>query len=261
LSRSLELNDQKTTPYSNTESCLISQLLRASLEPNPDSSTGLGIQHLLVVGPSVPKFLQNSKDCTIVHHPLIAFRPLRVSTSQLVLSSIAESLIITSKHAAFFYIQALTKSGLTSKSNYLYCVGKASAQAAHTQFPQATIKTALIKQQEGVIDMLLQDRPTSIAWPRSKMARSLIPQTLLNEDIKLIDVPLYEPYETKIIPSLENIDEVFFSCPSSVRAFFALFMPQEVAHLSFSAIGPITLKELTQKGVPDARIHPAASSI
>jgi uroporphyrinogen-III synthase len=218
-------------------------------------------KRLLVLGPSVPNFLHNNTDYCVLHHPLIALRASLVSNSDLHLLSRAERLIITSKHAVSFLNQALTKAGLTTKSNYVYCVGKASAQAAHIQFPSAAIKIASNEQQEGVIDMIIKDRPKSVAWPRSTKARSLLSTTLLEEGIDLIDVPLYEPFATNIYPSLTNIDEVFFSSPSTVDAFFALFTTQEMSYLSFSAIGPITKNQLHKKGISYVRIYSSGSSI
>lgn len=193
---------------------------------------------ILVIGPSVPTVMANDPSCTVVHAPFIELRPIPVR--QELVSAPADGTIITSKHAAQFFRNVLK----TPPMEPFFCVGARTAEAVCDLFPGARCVTADVPAQEGLIELILKCRPRSLLWPRSTHARRVLPKVLQREGIDVIEVPLYTPIFCEPSCSLEGIDELFFTCPSAVDAFFTRFRFQEVAHLPIRSIGPITAARL-----------------
>jgi hydroxymethylbilane synthase len=189
---------------------------------------------VLVVGPSVPAALANDPSLRIIHAPFIELRPIPVQEG--LFATPACGTIITSKHAAQFFRDGLK----APPAEPFFCVGARTAEAVQELFPGARQLTAQVPTQEGLVALILEHHPNSLLWPRSTHARRVLPQALGGAGIEVIEIPLYTPVFCEHFCSLEGVDELFFTCPSAVDAFFKVFRPDDVAHLAVRAIGPVT---------------------
>ncbi len=197
---------------------------------------------ILVVGPSVPEKLANRPG--IIHHPLIKLEPCPQSVDTLQQVYECSSIIITSKHAVQFFVDALRKANLPQPLLPFFCIGKSSAQKTKELFPASSITIAQKATQEGMVETICKETPRSLFWPRSSKARTHITTILPQKGITVIDLPLYEPIALLDPPSLNYIEEILFTCPSSVDAFFAIVPRKTLGTITLRAIGPITEKRL-----------------
>jgi uroporphyrinogen-III synthase len=178
--------------------------------------------------------LANDPSLNISHAPFIELRALPVQEA--LVDAWTTGTIITSKHAAQFFRDVRK----TPPAEPFFCVGTRTAEAVRTLFPGSHCVTARIETQEGLLALILEHRPKSVLWPRSTHARRFLPKMLERADIGVIELPLYTPVLSGISCSLEGVEELFFTCPSAVDAFFKKFRPNDVAHLSIRSIGPVT---------------------
>ena len=102
--------------------------------------------------------------------------------------------------------------------------------------------------QEGMMELLTRIQPPFVLYPRSAKARPLLHQFLQKTNLQHVTFDLYD---TKIrIPQtlfpLDAIDQIVFTSPSVVEAFFLLYktIPQRI---EFLTIGPVTKKALEKK--------------
>ncbi len=100
---------------------------------------------------------------------------------------------------------------------------------------------------EGVVEVLekLDLCNSYLFLPQSAQARPVIKSYLIHRNIR---VEICEIYDTKtlipkILPQLENFDEIVFTSPSTVKAFLEIFgtFPKNI---QLTPIGPITAKFL-----------------
>lgn len=204
-------------------------------------------KRIAVVGPSIPNVLRRDPAVAIRHMPLIHLTPLPVATEDLQTISTTDGVILTSKHAASFLHDALQTAQIVGKPSRCFCVGSETAAAAHACFPESEILSASEATQEGVVDLIITVRPRRLLWPRSTHARKCLPQALAQAGIGLLELPLYSPVQTTTPCSLEGIDAVFFTCPSSVDAFFSTVSRKLWEPLALKAIGPVTFHRLAQR--------------
>jgi len=200
------------------------------------------MKNILVVGPSVPEKLAKSPG--VIHHPLIRLEPYPQKVDSLQKVYDCSGIIITSKHGSQFFVEALRKAALPLPSLPFFCIGKISAQKTKELFSASSIIIAQKETQEGLVETICKEAPRSLFWPRSSKARTHITATLLQKGITVIDLSLYEPVPIDNPPSLSGIDEVLFTCPSSVDAFFAVVFRESLGTIKLRAIGPITEKRL-----------------
>ena len=193
---------------------------------------------VLVIGPSVPAILANDPSLTITHAPFVELQPIPVCEE--LVSVQTDGTVITSKHGAQFFRNILK----TPPAEPFFCVGARTEEAVREFFPGVRYLTAKEETQEGLVSLILENRPRSLLWPRSTHARRVLPKVLEEEGIVVIEIPLYSPIFCEQSCSLEGIDELFFTCPSAVNAFFERFQFQDVAHLVIRSIGPVTAARL-----------------
>jgi uroporphyrinogen-III synthase len=127
-----------------------------------------------------------------------------------------------------------------------FCVGHETAECVRTIFPTADIQTASVATQEGVVDLVLSHHPDHALWPRSSQARRHLPESLEKNGISVTELVLYAPVASSTPCSLDTVNIVFFTCPSSVDAFFDRFGQKLPATLSFQSIGPVTETRLVK---------------
>lgn len=202
---------------------------------------------VLVVGPSVPKDLKNNPMNRVLHCPLIELCEVPIDINALLKGIAVNEVIITSKHAARFFHEALVKANISFSPRKCYCVGNESAEEARRLFTKAEIVTCLQSTQEGLAPLIISHHPTHLVWPRSSHARLHLRQALERSGIKITELVLYTPVPSHVSCSLLGVDTVFFTCPSSVDAFFDRFEKELISGLSFQTIGPVTQARLSQR--------------
>jgi hydroxymethylbilane synthase len=204
-------------------------------------------KHVVVVGPSVPQRLRNDPSIAITHSPLIQLQAIPVCGEQLQPLLTARNVILTSKHAASFLSEALHDVHFAMTNGRFFCVGEETADTVRTLFSKSEILIAHDATQEGLVDLIMSHRPRHLFWPRSTHARRYLPEALDKASISLAELPLYTPVPSSSPCSLEGIDIAFFTCPSSVDAFFAIFEKSSWKHLSMQPIGPVTKARLEKR--------------
>ena len=105
--------------------------------------------------------------------------------------------------------------------------------------------------QEGILallDDLGLSSKDSVFYPRSALARPFLAGQICNRGVELVTLDVYTTQrvlEAKL-PPLEPFDQIIFSSPSVVEAFFAL-KPTELDSTKFYCIGPITQKKMDEQ--------------
>ncbi len=204
-------------------------------------------KHVAVVGPSVPQSLLSDPFLAVIHSSLISLERLPASVEQLRPIKMANGVILTSKHAAIFLHEALHTAQLSVTNCRFFCVGNETAVSAQTLFPSSQILTAGHATQEGVVSLILSEHPQHLFWPRSTHARRHLSEALEQAGIFLTELPLYTPVAASTPCSLEGIDSVYFTCPSSVDAFFDIMPKGSWESLFLQAIGPVTQARLRKR--------------
>ena len=101
--------------------------------------------------------------------------------------------------------------------------------------------------QEGVVELLksMDLSDAFILWPRSTRSRVCLERYFEEKKVKARIVDLYETktLPQSQLPNLSMFDEIVFTSPSTVDAFFSLFnlIPGEI---KLTPIGPVTAEKL-----------------
>ena len=104
-----------------------------------------------------------------------------------------------------------------------------------------------VSTQEGIIE-LLKSIPTENSYfliPRSSIARKEIDHFLSSKRINYLPLDIYDTYINQDLKeiNLKDFEEVFFTSPSTVKAFIKRFKSIP-SHLALKSIGPITKKAI-----------------
>lgn len=181
-----------------------------------------------------------------IHHPFIETKPLLFSTVEDRFAKLASAthLIMTSKMGVRYFMKALEELNIDPEIVYekeCLSVGKitTSELLAHG-FKK--IKTASLETAEGVIELIKTcPQESSFFWPHSNQSRSVLSDFLQQSGQNLIECVLYDTCAKKPenIPNLSVMDEIFFSSPSTVDGFLAVFgtLPENIP---LKAQGPVT---------------------
>ncbi|MGK5593924.1 MAG: hydroxymethylbilane synthase [Parachlamydiaceae bacterium] len=207
----------------------------------------------LYLGLDLPS--KNFDDRRLIHQPIINVKPRAFGETD-ILEAFQElplytHLIFTSKSAVKLFFQALPKFQvplLFLHQKSFVAVGQGTQRAIEEHGFKVAV-TAQEEQAEGVIEALKDLSPTStyLFWPHSSLARPLITDYFIQHGYRFKECPLYDtvPYEKFKLPSLESFDEIIFTSPSTVKAFFHLY-PNFSEDKIFTTIGPITKSCLAQ---------------
>jgi len=175
------------------------------------------------------------------HYPLI-------QTEKIISPQIAEAreqwsefthVIFTSQTAVRYWFEEASFCDKT-----VIAVGRATAMALRERGVIARI--AEEETQEGVIEMLEAVRcEAKVFWPRSKLARGLLEQYLRGREMKYVVLDLYTtvPREQEKIEDWSRIEEIVFTSPSTVDAFWGLYGAFPPGVLC-KALGKITQRAL-----------------
>ena len=170
----------------------------------------------------------------ILHYPVI--RTELIEWKEPVDWTLATHLLFTSRSAVQHWRQ-FDKQILT--------IGNATAQLLKEQGLECLIAPEAT--QEGVIALLetLDLTGAYLIWPRSERARNNVALYLEKRKVRFLAIDLYRTLFQKLepVPSLDKIDEIVFTSPSTVDAFLEIYgtLP---ANKKLTPIGPITKKYL-----------------
>lgn len=203
--------------------------------------------HSLYLGPEYP--LKAFSDRRVTHVPLIE-TAIRNACDALVSWPHFTHLILTSKtavRALIFHLRKAKISPHTLASKQILVVGTATADLV-----KAFGATPLIAEEEtaeGVVKLIhsISLEKAHFFWPHSSLSRPLIESALKEKNTCFTSCILYDtsPIKEPKLPALTDFQEILFSSPSTVAAFFACH-PSPPSHLQFTPIGKITFEELAK---------------
>ncbi len=209
------------------------------------------MRKVLYLGSDPKRFFPENAE--VIHFPLIEIIPRSPYLPQIV-SSIADwheytHIVFTSKHAVEILANVLQVHRLAPHNCEIFAVGSSTARALEN-FGWKVSQTAQEEIQEGIVDLLRGIHWTNTSYvllPRSALARGVIEQFLLERMLRYQICDLYDtvPRAVRVMPDLEQFDEIFFTSPSTVSAFFAQvkILPQRPI---LRAIGEVTLQNLAR---------------
>lgn len=179
-------------------------------------------------------------DDTLIHCPIIETAPRPKAQLKWALDDLDEytHLIFSSQRGVRYFFDLAEE----IKTPQLIAVGEATASAIRER--GKTCLVAAKERQEGVIDLLrVQNLEQAyICVPCAEGARGILGNYLALRDVRHQIVPLYKTVPRACeLPELSTIDELVFTSPSCVDAFFARLKPSG-QHLR--AIGPVTSERL-----------------
>ncbi len=186
-------------------------------------------QRILYFGLEVPADTDN---ICWTHCPLIETKPVSLSEAGLNTAfqrlTGATHLIFTSKMAVRYFVEAcdaleMDMRGIQKKR--CLSVGAMTTKTL-TELDFSSIETASTESAEGIV-ALLQEAPSnaSFFWAHSRRSRTLITDFLSARQILHTTCVLYDTLIRKpeVLPRLVDFDELFFSSPSTVEAFFTIY--------------------------------------
>jgi len=183
----------------------------------------------------------------VTHCPLIEIVPLRPEIPRGRYSHI----LFTSKTAVDLFDQPIEWPAIA--------VGERTAERLRRKGIQP-VRVAEDESSEGVVEIL--DGVEHLLWPHSRLSRRVIPNYCEKTGIELTEVELYTTQRRAISPpDLEQFDEIAFTSPSTVNAFFHYFdqIPPEVEVWTQGAVTRLALLEQTQHANTGVQ-HDAKSS-
>ncbi len=202
---------------------------------------------ILYTGLECPKEYHTRTDVHLIHCPLIEVVPRPYAQISDALSHLqkATHVIVTSKTAVYCLKPYLF---LASKAQFL-SVGKATTSTLEN-LGIHDILTAESECQEGLISLISAQPLQSpfFFWGHSALSRPLLKEFINKSAVPHIAFVLYDTrFKEPSLPiSLDNIDEIVFSSPSTVEAFCHFFgsLPQ---NKKLSAKGQVTEQAIKSK--------------
>lgn len=184
----------------------------------------------------------------LIHYPVIKIvpRPLCAEMRRVFANlHLYTHLIFTSKHAVQLFFQHAECSQLSGALSI--AVGRITALHLQRMGVHAPI-LAQEQTQEGIVQLLLQLdlAGAHLLLPRSARSRPVLTRCLQDRGVRYDVCELYDtqPQKPTPVPNLDRIDEIVFTSPSTVDAFFRIYdhLP---AHVRPLAVGPVTQQALT----------------
>lgn len=174
-------------------------------------------------------------DLPILHYPVIRIEP-RKAVKPPDWNEVSH-LLFTSKSAVAHWEHFEGKTALA--------IGEATAEELKKRGVSCFL--APFATQEGMIELLktldLQD--AYLFWPRSSKARDVLELYLQTLNVRFQIVDLYDTHYQKLepVPSLDQVEEIIFTSPSTVDGFLQIFgsLPK---NKKLTPIGPITAKKI-----------------
>ncbi len=210
---------------------------------------------IFFVGPSIPKIAARefSTSHILVHAPLIRLHPFPISRSiwKSLQSRPYRALILTSAFPIPHIKQIFNGKSTLQMPFHIFCVGKMTQKMAKKAFgitnPHILFHRALEERQEGLFSLIRETMCSSeglILWPSSTQARGVLSKLLHDSGYLFDQLSIYSPIANFIRIQWQKQDTIFFSCSSSVRAFFTFFPMGKWDYPKFRAIGEVTQKSI-----------------
>lgn len=205
---------------------------------------------LLYLGTDPVKY---ESDATVTHCKMIEIVPRKFDNFEIKhqIADILEytHIIFTSKNAVNIFMDALHFYGYSKRclQGKEYLVIGSSTASALKKIGISHMHLAKKETQEGVMDLLdlLDLENAYIFYPRSSRARPTLSYYLRVRQLRHQICDLYDTKAASLseLPVLNEFDEVVFTSPSTVEAFFESFSVIPPS-LKLTAIGPITEESL-----------------
>lgn len=207
-------------------------------------------KQVLYLGLEAPEANQKQD---VIHYPVIKVVPRSVSDEpiQKAFQQIdnVTHLIFTSKNAVRIFFQYAYESGIATKlqQKSYFAVGQATARALFLEGLSDVI-IAQNETAEGLVDtmhVLESQQDPYLLWPHAAGARTVIADACRKKGWKCLECVLYDTvtHQSAPKPSLDTIDEIVFTSPSTVDAFLHIYgeLPLDK---QLTCIGPITQSHL-----------------
>ncbi len=191
----------------------------------------------------------STADREIIHYPVISISPVSPNATDIVNAlnhfSSYTHVLFTSKTSVKLLCEAMAFHGLASAILSLKCiVAVGTATASEAQSRGIHVSTIACQETaEGVVQELEKETLDNAHafWPKASQARTVLIDFFEHRNIPLTQCVLYHTKLCKpsVVPDLARIDEIFFSSPSTVDGFLAIFgsLP---TNKKLSTQGPIT---------------------
>lgn len=186
----------------------------------------------------------------IIHYPVIKIVPRNARSIKVAYSKLSTytHLLFSSKNTVQVFFQQLGKLGISKKFlETITIIAIGTVTASHARKHAQCHLIAEEETQEGMVALLkLQPlEKAQVFFPRSSLSRNVIIDFFQKNNISFQDCFIYDTVVQKNqpVPNLEEIDEIIFTSPSTIRAFLEIF-PVLPLHKNLLAIGPITQKAL-----------------
>lgn len=106
---------------------------------------------------------------------------------------------------------------------------------------------------ESLREILIKEvkKSQKILIPCSRLSRRNVAQALIDFGCLVDEVHIYEPVQGEVfnLKSLDEVDVVFFTSPSTVRSMINIFGTDKLREKMNISIGPLTFKELKKYGI------------
>lgn len=161
-----------------------------------------------------------------IHYPLIQTAKLPIQRKEFLQFDSCTYIIITSKASAKYFHELSSFFQINAKKKQFVVVGKKTAQTL-LKLGYTHLIVSENESSEGVIATIQKhiQKPSSFFWPHSKKSREVIASFFKDSNHTLIEYVLYDTLFQKPEKNLHEIafDEIFFSSPSTVDAYFTFF--------------------------------------
>ena len=192
------------------------------------------------------------KGAQIIHYPVIQIVPRMNPCVQAAYSKLSNytHLLFTSKNTVQVFFQQLNNLGISKELLQpitIIAIGQVTAsyvkKYAHCSF------IAEEETQDGIVAFLRTQslEKTHFFFPRSSLSRNVIIDFFQKNNIWFKDCFIYDTIVRKNqpIPNLEDVDEIIFTSPSTIKAFLEIFSAIPL-NKKLITIGPITQKALSE---------------
>jgi uroporphyrinogen-III synthase len=196
-----------------------------------------------------------SQDVKYIHFPIIEIVPTQINTREIQqtfqqLPSYTHFLFTSQSAVRIFFdfLPHFKRSIGEIRNKTIYATGRKTASF----LKESSIEKVEIPDEEtaeGIVQMLSTKSFVNswIFWPHSSLSRPILSNYFNERNIRYTECVLYHTKTAQIdlpFPGLENIDEIFFTSPSTVDAYMELFgkLPSDK---TLTAIGPITSRKLS----------------
>jgi uroporphyrinogen-III synthase len=179
----------------------------------------------------------------VIHYPVIRLIPRDIPLSVFQDIPFYTHCIFTSRNT----ISILKEKGFplgALQGKIIIAIG-AATKARLEECNLTVAAVAYPETQEGVIELLKKMPPSYVFLPHATLARDVLERFLIESQTRYQICDLYDTvtHRSEPVPSLDAVDEIVFTSPSTVRAFFEIFSSLPVGK-KMICLGPITQEAL-----------------